>query len=311
MSNLRRIDLNLLTVFDTVMAERNMSRAADKIGMSQPALSLAISRLRHIVDDPLFVRSGHGVRPTQKAMDMATPVHRALNIINGALETESEFDSGTSNRNFSLALGDAGDLLILPELMQGLEESQSSIQIDSLPFYANNIRKSMLLGEVDLCLWVEPFDTGEGDISSQKIATEKNVCIVRNDHPFTEEIIDYEQYANMKHLVMRLPRDYGTTVVDRELWKNNLKREYTIKVHNLHAYPHILESTNLVGTVPLSIARKFASEYNLRIIQSPIITDLPIYLSWPQSLDSDAGHQWLRQRVAKIYQEHLFTESPE
>jgi len=302
MTNLRRLDLNLLTVFDTVMAEKNMSRAADKIGMSQPALSLAVSRLRKIVGDPLFVRSGHGVKPTPKAQDMALPISKALQIISEAFGTDNTFDISSSNRHFNLALGDAGDLLILPHLMKHIEAHKSNIQIDTVPLQSDNAKKRMLLGEIDLCLWIEPFDVNEKGICSQKIAIERNVCVVRKDHPISTDSLTYEQYSEQNHIVLGFPKNYGATVIDRELWQSNFKRGYSVKVHNLHAYPRILNSTNLVATLPYRVALKFADEHDLRIIESPIKHDLPIYLSWPEIFNSDPGHQWLRNLAASFYQ---------
>jgi DNA-binding transcriptional LysR family regulator len=116
--NLRSVDLNLLTVFDAVFTEGNMSRAAEKIGMSQPALSLAISRFRRLAGDELFERTGRGVKPTPRARELAGPVRRALDVISGALGQGSQFDVSTSSRTFNLVMGDAGELILLPRLMQ-------------------------------------------------------------------------------------------------------------------------------------------------------------------------------------------------
>ena len=300
--NLRRVDLNLLTVFDAVMTEGNMSRAADKIGMSQPALSLAMSRFRPLVDDQLFVRSGHGVRPTPRAKELAGPVRRALNIIGVALQEEGDFDPATSDRSFNLALADAGELLILPRLMQQLESCNSSIRINTIPLGNDDIHKEMLSGGVDLLLWIEPFASEGGSFVSKQIGTESNVCLVRKDHPTVGEQLSYEQFAELKHIILRLPGSYGPAVIDRELWAHDLQREHTMTVHSLYSYPRVLSSTDMVGTVPSSVAHSFASVHNLRVLPSPFSTELPVYLAWPQSLDTDSAHQWLRESVIDIYQ---------
>jgi len=300
--NLRRVDLNLLTVFDAVMAEGNMSRAADKIGMSQPALSVAMSRFRDRVGDELFVRSGHGVRPTPRAKELAGPVRRALDIIGGALEREKEFDITTSDRSFNLALGDPGDLIVLPKLMQWLDRHNSDIRINTYPLEIDNIQTKINPGDVDLILWIEPFGTAGGEFVSQKIGTETNVCVVRTGHPTVKDHLTYEEYAALKHLIWRLPDSYGPAVVDRELWAHSLQRRHTMTVDSYHVFPRILSSTDMVGTVPESIARSFTDTYDLRVLPSPISTDLPVYLSWPQSLDPDPGHRWLRELVIDIYE---------
>jgi DNA-binding transcriptional LysR family regulator len=236
---------------------------------------------------------------------MAASLRRALDLIDSALEAKEEFDARSSDRSFNLSLGDAGDLLVIPPLMQHLKHCHSNIQIHTLPFWSGNIKRGMLSGDVDLALWIEPFDQEGGEIISQQIGSESNMCVVRKDHPAVGDSLSLEQYAALKHMIIRLPGDYGSTVVDRELWGHDLQRKIAMSVHNLHSYPAILKSTDLVGTLPRSVAHSFASMYDLKVLPLPFTTDLPIYLSWPQTLDTDAGHQWLRNMVTAFYQENV------
>jgi len=301
--NLRSVDLNLLTVFDAVITEGNMSRAADKIGMSQPALSLAISRFRHLARDELFERTGHGVKPTPRARELAGPVRRALDIISGALDQGSDFDVTTSNRTFNLVLGDAGELILLPRLMQWLEAQEARIRINTLPIAATDVRKEMHFGNADLYLWLEPLDAGNDEFISRKIDVDKNVCLVSRDHPLVGDQMSLEQYASFRHVILRLPGGYGPSQIDRELWSHGLKREHAMTVHSFFEFPRIISSTNMIGTVPGKIAKSLAQVHKLKILPAPIEFEMPIYLTWPQSLDSDPGHRWLREFLIEIYQE--------
>ena len=173
--NLRSVDLNLLTVFDAVYTEGNMSRAAEKINMSQPALSLAISRFRHLAGDELFERAGRGVRPTPRANELAAPIRRALDMIIGALEQAADFDATTSDRTFNLLLGDAGELILMPPLMRWLETANANVHINTLPLAGTDVRKEMHFGNVDLYLWITPLDTDDNAFVSQQIGIDRNV----------------------------------------------------------------------------------------------------------------------------------------
>ena len=301
--NLRSVDLNLLTVFDAVYAEGNMSRAADKIGMSQPALSLAISRFRHLAGDELFERSGRGVRPTPRARELAGPIRRALDIISGALDRTTDFDATNSDRTFNLMLGDAGELILMPKLMQWLESEGAKVRINTLPLSGADARKEMHFGNVDLYLWLEPLDSDNEEFVSRQIDLDRNVCLVRQDHPEVGEQLSLEQYAALRHVILRLPGGYGPSQIDRELWSHGLKREHAMTVHSFFEFPRIISSTDMIGTVPSRIARSLAQVHALRIVPAPIEFEMPIYLSWPQALDSDSGHRWLRELLQAIYRE--------
>jgi len=301
--NLRSIDLNLLTVFDAVMAEGNMSRAADKIGMSQPAMSLAISRFRQLANDELFERSGHGVRPTARALELAGPVRRALDLVLGALEQTHEFDSTTSTRDFNLVLGDYGELLLLPRLIHEMEKIQASFAINTLAMTGLDIRKEMHFGNVDLFLWAEPFEANDDEFVSQQIGTDLNVCLVREDHPCIGSELTLEEYASLKHIILRLPASYGASSIERQLWSHNLQRSTFMRAHSLFEYPQAISHTDMIGTLPEKAAHSFAEHHKLSVVPSPLPFETPVYLMWPKSLHNDPGHRWLRELLINIYQQ--------
>jgi len=301
--NLRSVDLNLLTVFDAVYTEGNMSRASDKIGMSQPALSLAISRFRRMAGDELFERTGRGVRPTPRARELAVPVRRALDMIASALEQGVGFDATTSDRTFNLMLSDYGDLLLIPRLMEWLEEQEAKIRISTRSFDKGEARSEMHFGDIDLFLWLEPLDRDNDEFISQRLGADSNVCLVRADHPDIGNSLSLEEFAKLKHVVLRLPDSYGPTLIDRELWSHGLQREHSMTIHSIFEFPRVLGSTSLIASMPVKIAEHFATGYGLRVVPSPIDFETPIYLSWPRSMDRDPGHQWLRDFLIKSFKE--------
>ena len=302
--NLRAVDLNLLIVFDAVITEGNMSRAAQKIGMSQPALSLAISRFRHITKDELFESTGRGVRPTPRALQIAAPVRRALDLFSDALEQTFEFDISKTERTFNLVLGDYGEVILLPRLMGFLGEINSPIRIKTLAAAGLDIAKEMHFGNIDLYAWIEPIK--DDDFSSQEMGTIKEVCLVREDHPLIKDTLSLEQYTALKHLVLELPGNHGPSMVDKELWAQGATREHTMHVHTFFDAPAILSSTDMVCSMPLQLALHFAQAYPLKIVPSPAARDLPVFMIWHKSMENDPGHRWLREFLIDL-QTHPLT----
>lgn len=296
--NLRAVDLNLLTVFDAVLTEGNISRAAQKIGMSQPAMSLAIARFRHVAGDKLFENTGRGVTPTPRALQLAGPVRRALDLVAGALEQNNEFDIGQSERTFKLILTDYGELALLPRLMELLHEMDSPIRINTLAAAGLDVAREMRFGSVDMYLWIEPID--EEDFTSQQMGTFTEVCLLRRDHPQVKDRLTVEQYAALKHLILELPGDHGPRSIDRELWTHGLKREHSMTVHTYFDAPSVLISTDMVCSMPLQLARRFAEVYPLKIVPSPVQRELPSFLIWHNSMENDPGHRWLREYLIDL-----------
>jgi len=297
--NLRSVDLNLLTVFDAVMTEGNITRAAEKIGMSQPAMSIAISRFRHITKDELFERTGRGVRPTPRAQALAAPVRRALDLVVDALEQGTEFDVSRSERSFNVALSDFGELIMLPALMQLLEAQNSDIHINTISTLGVDALKELHYGNIDLYLWMVPLEAD--DITCLQIGRTREVCLLRQDHPGVSNKLTLPQYAALKHVVLRMPGEYGPSLIDRELWKHGLKREHSMAVHTLFDVAGVLACTDMICSVPRAVGRHFARAHGLKCVPAPIEMEYPVFMMWPRSVENDAGHKWLRQTLMDIF----------
>jgi DNA-binding transcriptional LysR family regulator len=297
--NLRSVDLNLLTVFDAVMTERNITRAAKKIGMSQPAMSIAISRFKHIAKDELFERTGRGVRPTPRALELASPVRRALNIVSDALEHGTEFDISRSDRAFNVVFSGVGEVVMLPSLMRQLEEVGSRIRINTRNVFHSNVEKEMHYGTVDLHLWVAPIESS--DITCTQIGITDEVCLVRKDHPTVKDTLTIEEFAALRHIVYHMPGDYGPSLNDRELWRMGLKREHGMSIHSYFDAPRVLTYTDMVCSMPQILGRHFSLVHKLKMVPSPLPLEFPVYMIWPRSLDNDEGHRWLRTTLIDIF----------
>ncbi len=301
--NLRTVNLNLLTIFDAIMAENNLTRAADKIGMSQPAISLALSQLRQIFDDKLFIRTARGVNPTSKAMELSGPIHQALNMIVGALEPTKQFDCSTSQRHFNLVLTDFGEAVLLPSLMKQLKLQSASVTINTLPSPRPDIDRELHFGKVDLYLWPKPI-TKDGVIT-QQLESEDHCCLVRKGHPFANKKLTLKQYAKLDQIMYSMPSDYGPGVIEPYLNAKKLERNSHLYVHSYLSVPGVLATTDYIATVPTRLGRSFCEVYPLQLLDCPIAdTYFPIYAMWPSSMDDDPGNIWLRQLLLdKIYRE--------
>jgi len=266
--------------------------------MSQPALSLAISRFRHVAKDELFESTGRGVKPTARALQLAGPVRRALDLVSQALEQSIEFDLAQSERVFNLALTDYGELVLLPRLIELLDEMSSPIRVNTVAAVGSDIAKEMQFGNIDLYAWIEPID--DEDFRSKQMGTISEVCLMRQDHPVIKDKMSLKQYASLKHLVLELPGNRGPGLIDREMWTYGLKREHSMRIHTYFNAPRILSSTDMVCSMPIQLARRFAEIHPLKIVALPIQNELPTFMIWHKSMEPDPAHTWLREYLISL-----------
>lgn len=297
--NLRSVDLNLLTVFDAIMAEQNLSRAADRIGMSQPAISNALARLRHVLKDDLFVRTGHGMRATPRAEELAKPIRKILDMVVTTLTQGIEFDYTRSERVFNLVLSDYGEVVVLAPLMNWLDTLGAKVRINVETYMQGELQEKMRFGKIDLCLWTEPMP-GEA-FNSQLLLKEELYSMVRRDHPRVDNQLTLEQYLALKHLVLEWPDADDLRPVERRLEALGVSREYYLHVHSFFSMPWIVAGSNVVCTMPSRMAMTLSALHPLKCFKTPLEgLEIPIHLSWHQRFQHDPAHQWLRNGIASI-----------
>jgi len=301
--NLRSVNLNLLTVFDAIMAENNLTRAADKIGMTQPAISRSLSQLRHIFDDKLFLRTARGVKPTSRAIELSAPIHQALNLIVGALEPGNQFDCSKSERHFNLVLSEYGDAVLLPRLMKRLNQQSASVTINTLSSPRADIERELHFGKVDLYLWPKPII--KDGVTTQQLDSEDHCCLARKGHPTVKKKLTLKQYGKLDQIMYRMPKDYGPGVITPRLNAKKLQRHSHLYVHSYFSVPGVLADTDYIATVPTRLGRYFCEIHPLQFLECPLPdTYFPMYAMWPSSMDDDPGNKWLRQLLLdEIYLE--------
>ena len=303
--NLRSIDLNLLTVFDAIMAEGNQSRAANRLGMSQPAMSNALARLRAALDDPLFVRTAQGMTPTPRGRALAEPIRQALDLVQTGLERsrrDNEFDYRSSTRSVVIVVDDYGDTVIMPRFMNWLMQTAPGVRVrirrDPL---GAALSKKLADGSVDLA--IQYFRTRDGDLQDKLLLGEEFVSMVRQDHPAIGDSLSLAQYLALPHVVFgRLGRrGIRNSIVDRELRRLGLTRHIALQVPGFQSMPIIVQNTDFVCTLPRRMAQAYAHQLRLKTLKTPLdLPPLPLYMAWSKSMDHDPAHRWLRDSIYEL-----------
>jgi DNA-binding transcriptional LysR family regulator len=298
--NLTGVDLNLLVVFDALMTAGQVTRAGEKLGLSQPATSNALARLRSLTKDELFIRSNGKLQPTPVAISLAQQIQPALNQIQTALSPPQPFDPLTSDRVFNIGMNDYVEFVLLPPLLAKLATiaPQVKIQVRS----GNREHQLTLLdnGEIDLMCGL--FPTKIAWHEQQLLFQEQFVCVCRQDHPSIGDAISLDDYVNTDHLLVSVQEDMVGRV-DALLAQQNLTRNIAVSIPHFLVAPSILARTNLVATLVERVAREFSPLLNLKILPCPLpLQGFSVFMRWHQSMRNRDANAWLRGVILEVSQ---------
>jgi len=299
--DLRDIDLNLLVVFKQLLLDRSVSTVGEKLGLTQPAVSNSLKRLRAALKDDLFLRTSKGMEPTPYALHLAEPVIYALNTLQTALTTRDSFDPFASTRTFNLAMTDIGEMYFMPPLMEALAQRAPHIQISTLRPNAGNLKEDMESGAVDLALGLLPeLQTG---FFQRRLFRHRYVCMFRKDHPSAKSPMSLRQFSELEHVgVVALNTGHGE--VDGLLERAGIKRRMRLVVPHFIAVGPILHSTDLIATVPQRFAVRCEVPFGLTTSPHPAkLPDIAINLFWHAKYNRDPGNMWLRQLFVELFSE--------
>jgi len=292
--SLKDIDLNLLVVFRQVLQDRRVSKAAESLGLSQPAVSNALNRLRKLLDDKLFVRTSRGMEPTPFAQGLADPLIAALGAIQGTLNRRAPFNPLVSSRRFVLAMADVGEIYFLPRLVGSLTAAAPHTKIDVVSNRERNLKEQMEEGKVDLAIGFLP--DLKTDMHQRRLLTQRYVCLFREGHPLDGSDFTIEHFSAANHVVVMSGRGHAqiNELVDRAVHGRSVK----LLIPHFVALPEILQSTDLIATIPEKIAEHFALTFRLKFVRHPVVLpDYQINLFWHAKLHHEPGNQWLRRLI--------------
>ncbi|NJM99063.1 MAG: LysR family transcriptional regulator [Phormidesmis sp. RL_2_1] len=296
--NLSGVDLNLLVVLDALMTERHVTRAGERIGLSQPATSNALARLRNLTHDALFVRSGGALHPTPVAIALAQQIQPALQQIQTALSPAQPFDPMTSDRVFNIGMSDYVEFVLLPRLLEKLETTAPHLKIQ---VRSGDRRHSLALldsGEIDLLCGV--FPEAIAWHREQLLFQEQFVCVCRRDHPLIDDSISLQDYVSVSHLLVSVKEDMVGRV-DHLLEEQNLTRHISLSIPHFLVAPSILARTNLITTMAERVACEFVPTQNLKILPCPLpLKGFSVFMRWHQSTHDNAIHTWFRSILTEV-----------
>jgi LysR family transcriptional regulator, mexEF-oprN operon transcriptional activator len=288
-------DLNLLVAFDALMSERSVTRAAQRLGMTQSAMSHNLGRLRTVFDDELFVRSPKGVEPTPRAQALAGTVSSILCTVQGRLLAPEAFDPATANRRFTIGMSDYLEGLLLPYLIPALraEAPGVSLEICSIgQFYT-----SELLDEGKIDIGLGRIETGGVLHKRRKLWSERYVVLCQAEAVQPSGVLDLETFLASPHAVLSA-REGNCRLVDDALAELGLRRFAIVTTPHVYALPNLVRMTGALATLPATIAGCWASLFGLAVSELPFaVPSFDISMTWHASFDRDAAHLWLRARI--------------
>lgn len=291
--NLRSVDLNLLVFFDALMSERHVTRAADKVAISQPAMSNALSRLRVVFKDELFVRTAQGMEPTPRALELGDHVHAILQQTARLLTSDIQFDPASTQRDFSVRMSDLVGILILPRLMARLRQEGPGVSLDTVHLSPEQTIEALETDRLDVAVSMELHHTSA--IRSEKLFNDRMVCVMGAEHPLAAGKLTLKQFLAYSHLrVSMSPTDIR--FVDSVLAGKGLQRKIALNVTHWLLVAQILKETDLVAVMSEHAAQRIG-ESGLVIRPLPFSTpSFSWQLYWHRRYEHSRAHQWLRKQ---------------
>jgi DNA-binding transcriptional LysR family regulator len=301
--NIRSFDLNLLLAFESLMIEKSVTRAARRSGLSQPAMSNALARLRRTFDDPLLVRTSEGMKPTPVAHSLIVPVRAALDGLRAAVEEKPVFDAAASHRTFHLLANDYAEIVLLAPMIKKLQASagEVTLRIDRPRSLFQSPAPSSLADSFDLAIGFFPDALSlEANLRSELLWEESNVCIARAGHPSVRGKLSLGQYSAAHHVAVFYKQE-GAGVIDSVLQQKGYSRRSVVLVPHFASVAFMVSASDLIATVPERLARQFAKSLKLQMLRVPVaLPPFRLVMLWHERNHTDPGHSWLRSLVGEM-----------
>ena len=295
--NLSKVDLNLFIVFDAIYTEANLTRAGQIVGITQPAVSNALARLRETFNDPLFVRTAQGMVPTPMAQNIIGPVRNALSLLRVSVQESRIFNPLQANKTFRISMTDLTEAVILPLLFQRLRRQAPAVVIESFLCKRRETTKELAAGRLDFAVDA-PLNT-DPQVRHVKLMEDHYVCAMRKGHPLYKEKLSLDEYLGMTHIHISSRRN-GLGHVDLALGKMGLKRKVALRSQHYLMASQVLQQTDMVMTVP----ERFARRHELNFVSLPVKDVPPVetHLYWHESTDQDPANRWMREQMIELCQ---------
>ncbi len=298
--HIKDVDLNLLRLFDAVYRTRSVSRAAQTLGLTQPAASQGLTRLRLLIQDPLFTRAPGGVQPTAKADRLSAAVASALTTLELALNESSSFEPAVSAQTFRLHLSDIGEARFLPALISAVRRQAPSIRVESAPLPHDDIAAALNSGRLDVAIGFLPTVQGT---RQHALLQDRYIVLLRQDHPWLSaaDASATTPLSRLRQLDYAAVRSHAETLHILQL----LQLEDRLRLTAAHflALPDIVRDTDLAVLMPRNIAQGFAQSGDYVLVEPTLpLRDFTVSLHWSARFENDPANRWLRELVTTLFE---------
>ncbi|WGV99406.1 LysR family transcriptional regulator [Vibrio sp. YMD68] len=292
---MKSTELNLIPIFVAIYEEQNLSRAANRMDISQPAVSKALARLRDIYNEPLFHRTTSGVEPTTFATDIYPAMAAALKNFTSTLSASRDFDPKTSNRVFSIACVSAASYELMPKVMNLISQVAPDIALEVHPLFTEDYESDLRLQRHDVILDMKP--RGRTTLKYEAISTEDLVVVCRLDHPTIGDSINMDEFLSNKHVVVA--RWHARkSLLSSEDFGDLEKRKIVYRAPGVVEMLPVIEGSDYIGVIPLSSVQCFSKKYKVKTLPLPFQLDnFDMCMIWHPSRTNESSHQWLRSKI--------------
>ena len=297
------LDLNLLPIAFALYDEQSVSRAARVLGMSQPAVSMALKRMREAFDDPLFVRVPNGIAPTPRAHAIIQTSRPLVARLQQDLLKGQAFDPATSTQTFTLALSDVGEMAFLPRIIPLLRQLAPSCAVHSASLPPSQLAHELEKGGVDMAVGYFPT-LATKNFRQRRLSVHRFACLMRVDHPLWASRLTVASFLQADHLVVR-EEGRSQEVLERFFARRRIRRRVLAYTSHFLGVPFILAGSNLIATVPYAVARDFAAmSPQLAVALPPFdITGFELKLHWHRRFDNEPRNRWLRDQLMRTFRD--------
>jgi len=293
------IDLNQLVLFQQLMVERRVSKVAENLGLTQPAVSNTLAKLRRQFGDDLFVRTPAGMVPTPFAEQLAEPIGYALGMIHSGLNQHSRFDPASVQRSVTIGMTDIGEIVFLPALVERLRLQAPGVSLSTVRTTATRLRDDMASGQVDLA--IGPLPQLKAGFFQRRLFRQRYVCLFRKGHALARKRLTLADFKAAEHLVI-VSAGTGHGQVDELIRRAGVERSVRLTIPHFVSVGHLLQRTDMVATVTERLAQSLVEPFELSYRPHPVdLPEIAINVFWHAKVHRSPAHQWLRGVVFDLF----------
>jgi DNA-binding transcriptional LysR family regulator len=295
--HISRVDLNLLVVLDTIYTEGGITKAAEKLHLTQPAISHALARLRDMFNDPLFERQGHKMVPTPLTKRLIDPLRGSLQSIGALLNDTQSFDAATAKKRFVIGLRDFMESTVMPPLMHALSSEAPEVEVTSVRANRRSLESELAAGTLDLA--VDVLLPLSDAVKFRRISVDGLAVVARQGHPALRGEVDLDTYLSQRHILVTSRRQ-GPGFEDIELRRLGVQRNVALRCQFYFAACRTASQTDLVLTMPESYAHMANRQFGNQVLAFPVpLSSMDGYMYWHASTDNDVANRWLRALIVR------------